>query len=208
MQIGVRTLASKLGQTGLQKLVAMGAIPAQRLCTKRAFTATIGMSNAELVKNRAALGKKMELVARHSMLGITTTHNDLYPELSRYVAKECHNAHSEVPLRAHIGDITIIGSADFIFDDTQGKRILSEYKTSMYHFPNSVGYLQAILYALIYNRFGAQSKNTKIKHKYIDRVEWLNPITGLHCTLLADPQQLCAKDNLEKIISVYFEKIN
>lgn len=58
MQIGVRTLASKLGQTGLQKLVAMGAIPAQRLCTKRAFTATIGMSNAELVKNRAALGKK------------------------------------------------------------------------------------------------------------------------------------------------------
>jgi hypothetical protein len=196
MQVGVRKLASSLGLTGLRKLVQIGAIPAPVVASKFAFKAPIGESNAELVKNRAALGKMMESVAYRGMQGVNCKN---YPELTEYVSVNCTNAIREVPLISRVADFIIVGNADFVFNDTHNKRILSEYKISLKRFPNTTDYLQAVLYALMYNRSHSD---------YIDNVEWMNPITGHHCRLITTPSKLREKNSLEKIISVYIDKIN
>mgnify|MGYP001071568553 CR=1 FL=1 len=195
MQIGVRTLAAKLGLKGMQKLLSVRAIPAPVLSSKHAFKAPIGESNASLWSSRAALGKTMEKIAYNGAMGRECKN---FPELTEYARCEYNNAVNEVQLSTSIPPLKIIGAADFVFTDNHGKTILSEYKISMDKYPTTTDYLQAIIYAMLY---------AKQYKKNIDIVEWFNPITGIQCRLLGPKDRLNNPDNIEKLVSVYTSHI-
>lgn len=195
MQIGVRTLAAKLGVKGMQKLVSMEAIPAPIMSSKYAFKAPIGESNASLWASRAALGKTMEKIAHGGMMGRECKN---FPELTEYARCECNNAANEVQLSATIHPLKISGAADFVFTDNRGKTILSEYKISIKDYPTTTDYLQAVIYAMLY---------AKQYKKNIDIVEWFNPITGIQCRLLTPTDRINNPDNIEKMVSVYTSRI-
>ena len=196
MQVGVRTLAAKLGLLGMRRLVAMEAIPLPIISSKRAFKAPVGESNACLWESRAALGKTMEKIAFKGMMGMECKN---FPELTEYVRCECNNAASEIPLTTTAGGVNIQGVADFVFTDNKNKLILSEYKINIKEFPTTTDYLQAVIYAMIYS---------KQYQKNIDIVEWFNPVTGVQCRLLNPTNRLNNPENIEKIISVYTSRIN
>ncbi|QJX71716.1 hypothetical protein F-LCD7_0467 [Faustovirus] len=208
MQIGVRQLAASLGVAGYRRLIRLGAIRAPVFSVKRAFVAPVGESNARTVANRGALGKLMEKVAFGGMYGIT--HKN-YPELTKYAAINCRNARREIPLSAVVGGIAVNGSADFVFDDMQNKHVLSEYKISLNKLPSATDYLQAVIYAIIYNTTHCCKQHSAgtIRHKHIQGIEWLNPITGHRCYHDWDGlQHYHDNTHLKKIIDVYTDQIN
>jgi hypothetical protein len=193
MQIGVRSLAAKLSPK-LNKLVHCGAVPCPIVTPKYAFRAPIGESNASLWASRAAAGKTIERIALRASMGVECKN---FPELSSYISLNYSNVTSEIPVMCKINNVKIIGAADFVFTDNNGKRVLSEYKINIKQLPTKVDYLQAVLYALLYNR------NCNKTTSPIDIVEWFNPVSGLQCRLTATPDSLNQPLNLEKIIAIY-----